>query len=379
MSRPRLLILIDALGWEYLKEGSFLSDILPYRTPLRTVLGFSSGAIPAILTGRTPQSNGLWNLYYHDPAGSPFRWVKAFRWLPARVLDNRYTRKLIKEAGRRVLGLGANFECNVPVSLLPYFNISEKRNIYEPQGLIGNESVFDWLRDKQVPFRTYSYHRYSDAEIFSRALADVRSRRYDFYFLYLAEMDAFLHQHCRDREKVEAKLQYYAERLRQLITAARNSHPDILCAVFSDHGMTPTRATYDLVAEIEQLGYRTPQDLLAVYDSTMARFWFFNSEARQAVTRRLAELPCGRILSDRVLETLGLLFSDRRYGELIFLMNPGTLMARNNFNTRYLPAGMHGYHPDDPWSDAAFLSSEPPARPPRSIIDLYGFMTHGYT
>ena len=79
--RPRLFVLIDALGWEYLKDRPFLSDILPYRSALRTVLGFSAGAIPAILTGRTPQSNGRWNLYYFDPAGSPFRWLKGLRWL----------------------------------------------------------------------------------------------------------------------------------------------------------------------------------------------------------------------------------------------------------------------------------------------------------
>ncbi len=53
--RPlHLFVLIDALGWRFLEDRKFLSDILPYRTPLRTVLGFSSGAIPTILTGVNP-------------------------------------------------------------------------------------------------------------------------------------------------------------------------------------------------------------------------------------------------------------------------------------------------------------------------------------
>src|ERR1051325_2584848 len=40
-----LFVLIDALGWEYLERNDFLTDVLPHRNPLRTILGFSSGAI----------------------------------------------------------------------------------------------------------------------------------------------------------------------------------------------------------------------------------------------------------------------------------------------------------------------------------------------
>src|ERR1044071_9411723 len=91
-----LFVLIDALGWEYLKGRPFLDDLLPYRRPLRTVLGFSSGAIPTILTGAWPSVTGHWNLFYYDPNGSPFRWFKYFSFLPDAVLNNRVTTKLIK-------------------------------------------------------------------------------------------------------------------------------------------------------------------------------------------------------------------------------------------------------------------------------------------
>src|ERR1700690_3168264 len=64
-----LFVLIDALGWPYVQEQDFLSEILPYRYSLRTVLGFSSGAIPTILTGQLPTNTGHWNLFYYDPQG----------------------------------------------------------------------------------------------------------------------------------------------------------------------------------------------------------------------------------------------------------------------------------------------------------------------
>ena len=44
----RIFVLIDALGWAYLKDRDFLPNILTYRTEVQTVLGFSSGAIPEI-------------------------------------------------------------------------------------------------------------------------------------------------------------------------------------------------------------------------------------------------------------------------------------------------------------------------------------------
>src|SRR4029077_11133754 len=115
-----VFVLIDALGWKYVEGGDFLTDLLPIRKPLRTVLGFSSGAIPTILTGVPPAQNGHWNLFYLDPHRSPFRWLRFLTFLPDWLVDNRIVRKLLKELGRRVLGLGGSFECCVSPKLLPW-------------------------------------------------------------------------------------------------------------------------------------------------------------------------------------------------------------------------------------------------------------------
>ena len=78
----RIFVLIDALGWPVVSKLDFLADLLPHRQPLRTILGYSSGAIPTILTGRFPVEHGHWNLFYYDPAGSPFRWLRRLNFLP---------------------------------------------------------------------------------------------------------------------------------------------------------------------------------------------------------------------------------------------------------------------------------------------------------
>jgi type I phosphodiesterase/nucleotide pyrophosphatase len=373
--RVHVFVLVDGFGWSVLEGRAFLEDLLPHRQPLRTVLGYSSGAIPTLLTGRPPAEHGHWNLLYYDPEGSPFRWLRPFGFLPGSVLGNPVARRLLREIGRRVLGLGPLFDCAVAPSLLPWFNWVEKRSLYEPGGVSGTPTIFDQLAAAGVPFRSYSYHGFSDAEILRRACQDVRESKARVFFLYLSELDHALHRHCEDREVVDGRLAWYAEGLRAVFDAARARDAAATLSIFSDHGMTPVRRQYDLVAAVQALGFRTPDDYLAVYDSTMARFWFFSDRARQAITELLAALPCGRLLDDAELTELGILFPDRRYGESIALLDPGWLLASSGFNGGWRPAGMHGYHPDDADSDGVFLASASPAAPVRSLADVHACLS----
>jgi hypothetical protein len=367
--------LIDALGWQYLQGREFLNDILHYRVPLQTVLGFSSGAIPTILTGAPPAVTGHWNLFYFDPQGSPFRWLKAAQFLPEPVVDNRLTRKIIKELGRHILGMGPLFECSVSPRYLPWFNYVEKKNIYNAGGICGSSSIFDELARQGISHRVYSYHQLTDAQILDQAIQDIRSRTTSFLFLYLSEMDMFLHLHCKEPGEITRRLQWYEKGLRGVFEAAREVDPHATMTVISDHGMTPVQHHYDLVEKIESLGLKQQRDYLSVYDSTMARFWFFNDRAARSVSACLSNLPCGRIVPDEELRRLGVFFEDRRFGELIFLLHPGWLLSKSDFNGKgWMPIGMHGYHPDDPWSDAIFLSSDPPPIVVRTIADVYPCM-----
>ena len=372
-ARVHVFVLVDALGWRVIEGRSFLEDLLPHRQPLRTVLGYSSGAIPTLLTGRTPAEHGHWNLVYHDPEHSPFRFLRHLRFLPDAALDNRLARRLLKEAGRRVLGLGPLFDCAVRPGLLPFFNWIERRSIYEAGGVTGARSIFDDLTASGTPFRAYSYHGYTDESALARAREDVARGGEGVFFLYLSELDALLHRHRHEPRVVEERLQWYAGGLRAVFEAARRRDPEARLSVFSDHGMAEVRQEYDLVSAVDALGFRMPDHYLAVYDSTMARFWFFDERARRAVTELLGELPCARILGDEELSALGVLFPDRRYGELIALFDAGWLLASSGFNgSRWRPSGMHGYHPDDPDSDGVFLSSAPPRAAVRSLADVHG-------
>jgi hypothetical protein len=370
-----VFVLIDALGWQCIASRPFLADVLPYRRPLRTILGFSSGAIPTLLTGRMPAETGHWNLYVYDPQGSPFRWLRHLRFLPDGVLDTRVGRKVIKELGRRVLGLGPLFECAVSPRLLPWFDWTEKRNIYAPGGIDGGGSIFDVLAASDIRHRVYSYHDGTDAELLQRAARDLRQSDATFFFVYLSEFDGFLHAHRPAEDHVTERLAWYDTELRRLLTAAREVDPEAGFSITSDHGMAVVRQHVDLVSEVDALGLQMPDDYLAVYDSTMARFWTFSARARTRLPELLQRLPFGRCLTESELRELGIWFADRRFGEYIFLLPPGCIFARSDFNgAGWTPTGMHGYHPDDPESDAIYLSNRAPRVEPKTIADVFGCM-----
>ena len=370
-----LCVLVDALGWKILEDQQFLNDLLVFRQPLRTILGFSSGAIPTLLTGQSPSQHGHWNLFYYDPAKSPFAWLRWLGHFPGKIVNHRVSQKLIKEAGRHFFHMGPQFECYVKPTLMPFFNWVERRCIYEPAGISGAPSIFDRLVDCGIPYRIYSYHRWNDKEILELAQNDLEHSDAQFFFVYLCELDAELHAFWAHPERLRPMLADYERKLRRLCETALRLDPNASIAIFSDHGMAPVTERYDLMKDVDALGWKMPDDYLVVYDSTMARFWFFNERSRASITACLMRQRCGRILGDAELQDLGVLFRDRRYGETIFLLNSGCMFYRSDFHSgNWLPTGMHGYHPDDPYSDAVFLSNRPVVPPLKSIRDIYEYM-----
>ena len=134
--------------------------------------------------------------------------------------------------------------------------------------------------------------------------------------------------------EVPAKLRLYETWIEQLLAAAKGHYAEVRLYVFSDHGMANCDELLDLKAKIEALDLRMEKDYAVVYDSTMARFWFFNDRARQLITEALGQVPQGRILPDAELAEMRTLFPDRYFGELIFLVKEGVLIVPSHMGER---------------------------------------------
>ena len=148
-----IYVLVDALGWEILRDRPFLDDVLVERHRLETILGYSSGAIPTLLTGEYPNVHGHWNLFYHSPDTSPFRWTAPLARLPRGVRETRVVRRAVKEISRKLSGYSGYFAIyNLPIERLPYYDICETTDIYQPNGLAPTRSLFDRLEAARVTY-----------------------------------------------------------------------------------------------------------------------------------------------------------------------------------------------------------------------------------
>jgi hypothetical protein len=366
-----LFILVDALGHELLRDRPFLDDILTTRHRVDTILGYSSGAIPSLLTGSFPSAHGHWNLFYRSPASSPFRWTRPLLALPEAVREHRVTRKLVKEVSRRLSGYDGYFTIyNLPLDRIRHFDICETTDIYKPGGLAPAASIFDLMQQAGIGYECFNYHRHSDEAIL-RSLPDrLGIADHRVFFVYLSGLDSFLHFNVHDSRAVDAKIRWYEAGIRKLYEAASRRWERVRLRVFSDHGMTPLRDSRDLISEVRRLRLRVPIDFLPVYDSTMARFWFASDAVARQLRDLLGGLRCGRVLEGGELAELGLSFPDDRYGQLIFVMEPGLLICPSDMG-RVPFRGMHGFHPsEDPHAAAAYLANDPAGRPIRHITEV---------
>jgi hypothetical protein len=369
-----LFVFVDALGQELAERHRVLEDLLPARGPLNTVFGYSCTCAPTILTGLMPRDHGHLSFFTYDPEHSPFRGMQWLDLLPRAITSRARVRNLMSRAAQRALGYTGYFNLyNVPFRALPLMDYTEKRDLYTPGGInSGAPTVLDRLREAGTPFFVTDWRRGEEANL-ATAEAELDRGEARFAYLYFAELDGILHAEGTRSPRVARKIAWYEGRLRRLLDRLSRRYSRVRLHLFSDHGMADIRDTCDLIRAVSGTGLEFGKDYAAVYDSTMARFFFLKPGAREKILACLAREPRGRVLSDGELAWLGCDFEDRRYGELFFLLDPGVLLCPSFMGERPI-AGMHGYHPSDPDSVAFFGASEAPPSMPRRLDDMHSLM-----
>lgn len=374
MKKLALFIFVDALGWEILKSRTLLDDVLTYRSPLKSIFGYSSTCDPTIITGKLPREHRHFSFFYYAPEKSPFGLCKPLGVLPKSITRRGRVRRMMSRLIKRMYGYTGYFQIyNMPFDKIDLFDYSEKRDIYQPGGINGGQpTIFDHLRKNKIPF-SLSDWRASEETNLATLRSEVQKGDIRFAYLYMASMDATLHAHGTASELVTQKIKWYEDQIRQLLDEAEKRYRDTHVYVFSDHGMTDIHDTCNLMARIASLGLEFGKDYAAVYDSTMARFWFLKENTRPQIEDALKEETKGHILTSEELRRFGCDFEDSMYGELFFLLDPGVLLLPS-FMGEFKLAGMHGYTPEDKHTSASLLSNVVPKTVPERLDDLYQLM-----
>lgn len=373
--KPRIDVFIfaDALGWALTSRRHFASDLLPHRNRCETLLGYSSTCDPTILTGALPCEHRHFSFFIKAANKSPFAALRHLGFLPEIFAGHHRIRNKVSKFIARQRGYSGYFQLySVPFSKLPYLDYSEKKDIYQPGGINGGQpTIFELWQQSGKPWARSNW-RLGDADNFAHARQEIDKGNVELLYLFTARLDALMHKHGTNHPQVDAAFDQFAENLQSLADLAARHYRDVRLHLFSDHGMADVNVCSNLLPRWNQLGLKYGRDYIAVWDSTMARFWFSNAASRDTATAWLSEQTDGEILTDERLAGYGCLFPDRQYGELFYLLPSGSLFVPSFLNQRKV-TGMHGYAPEHPDSAAAWFSNVE-TLPVAALTDIFPVM-----
>jgi hypothetical protein len=373
--KPRIDIFIfaDALGWAIASRRGFAEDLLPLRNRCETLLGYSSTCDPTILTGAMPREHGHFSFFIKAPNASPFARLRHLGFLPEILAGHHRIRNQVSKFIARSHGYTGYFQLySVPFSKLPYLDYSEKKDIYEPGGINGGQTtIFQHWQQSGKPW-VRSNWRLTDPENIAHARSEIEKGDVELLYLFTARLDAVMHKYGVNHPQVDAAFEHFAANLRSLADLASRHYREVRLHLFSDHGMADVNVCSDLLPRWETLGLKYGRDYIAVWDSTMARFWFSDAATRRSATAWLGEQADGEVLTDERLAAYGCLFPERKYGELFYLLPSGSLFVPSFLNQRKVTA-MHGYAPEHPDSAAAWLSNAE-TLPVAALPDIFPVM-----
>lgn len=373
--KPRLdlFVFADALGWKLAHDRGFLADLLPVRNRCETLLGYSSTCDPTILTGALPRDHGHFSFFVKAEGRSPFASLKPLSILPEALAGHHRVRNKVSSFLAKRLRYTGYFQLySVPFDRLAHLDYTEKRDIYEPGGINGGQRIIfeDW--EASGKSWTRSDWRRGDPENVAHARAEIDKGEVELLYLFTARLDAVMHRHGTDHPEVDAAFDTFEHNLRDLADLAAKRYREVRIHLFSDHGMADVHTCSDLRPRFERQGWKYGRDYTAVWDSTMARFWFHDDSVKSEITRFLDQSPDGATLTDAQLDGYGCLFPDRKYGELFHLLPSGSLFVPSFLNQRKVTA-MHGYAPEHEDSAACWLTNAE-TRPVAALTDIHPVM-----
>jgi len=331
--------------------------------------------VPSILSGRWPDEHRNWCYFVYDPKNSPFKSLRCLRWLPAKITSRRIFRRWLSKFVKVQLSFRGYFDLyNIPFQHIADYDFTEKKSPLQPNGMNRGPNIFDFLEKRKISYHVSAPQR-TELQNLNALLSDIRREHINFAFLYWPALDGLLHMVGNQSPQVPAKLRDYEKWLRELLAVAEQHYAKVRLYIFSDHGMANCDQLLDLKSKIEPLPLRMGKDYSVVYDSTMARFWFFNDRAREQITAALKEVSQGRILPQTELKAMRAPCDDGYFGELIFLADEGVLIVPSHMGERPI-RGMHGYHPQAAQSYAMLCSNQTDIpEDVAGITDIYRLMT----
>ncbi len=375
--RPALIVFVDAFAFDYLAERPFLPGFWQAELALESLIGYSSGIVPALWSGLYPDQTNAWNEFFYQPR-SPSRLLGLLDLPPHAHLRNALRLVLWRFGGRLVAT--RDYLPGIPPSIAHLFGRNRIQYRKFPPVPVGDAGLDARLRRAGIPYRFWYP---SGAMRADRALADLEPALTDTdVFIYCtASIDKAGHGYGPNPRLFDAEL----TEIERFITGAKEMLSPIgppIIIVVSDHGMTAVSKRFDLMEWLKP--WELGGEYVAFLDSTMARFWDVGTVPLSQVVERLTGAGVGRFLTSDDRTRYGINFADNRFGDEIFLIHPGYLISPSFMEAPPVPfvrdklKAMHGYWPEESSTRAVFLYHGPVPLPvvPRRVTDIVAVLDH---
>lgn len=367
------MIMLDAFRHDYpgRSPGRFFEKLAASGSCGSLVPPFGFETDGAYLAGLHPEESDEGFHFWYSPETSPFRLVK--RW--GRCFDA--VPRALQRGLRAALGRTGPALHDIPLSFLRFMDVRRKGNPFD-HGCYPSDTFFDMVR------RAGGKWMYLGAPVSScsarRIYRDLRaglSEDLDIVFLLIGDLDPVGHAFGPCSRQLEGKLAEVEGIIKDIFGLLQKKYGRLKAVIFGDHGMVSVRRHIDVKGALKKARSRPIEDYLFFLDSTVARFWFFNEEARREVTDILGGLSGGSIISGSERRDYRINYSHVKFGEVMFWAGGGSLIFPNFYQSASPVAAMHGYRSETAEDHAAFIfyDSEqqpgPPEKHPARMVDMF--------
>jgi len=196
----------------------------------------------------------------------------------------------------------------------------------------------------------------------------------DTLIVCISETDRAGHILSPMSDAYQAFLFDFDERLSHLFNQVECKWPFVKINIFSDHGMSDVYTSFDIWTFLEKHGYRLGKEYIAFINSTITSFWF-NKGHKSEIVGLLNHCGAGRVLTHEERIRFHLDFSDRKYGDEIFVVDEGVELIPNFLSLAWKPnLGMHGYDPIYFSTKAFFIGNKDYSVQLKNVVDIYSIL-----
>jgi len=373
-----VLYLMDAMRSDYINvettpflfecsnQGEYYKKVIPN-------FGFCERT--EIFTGQTAKDSGYFTAIGYDPLNSPFKNIKGLRYIE--VLEKLFS---INYRGLGLLPQGSSYRLfrkivnqwlvnrtngvssqNIPISLLPYWDLTEDKIDIRDESAFNVPSIFTLLSNRG---KTYYYDSFtalnipnngSDIDRMKMMLKDKLINNKDFYLVYISTPDFIGHKYGPDSKEMKNALINLDRELEKYTSEIIKNDPKCNFIFLGDHGMAPVKKHINAEKIIFNIAKKhnlqLKKDFIYFLDSTLVRLWFLNNKAKLIFERDLIgnhEFNDNGIFIDKnIAREENIPWGDKKYGDLIWWAKTGILVFPDFFHRVKKYKGMHGYDPND--------------------------------